>query len=197
MQCSGLMNREPVFKCKECGNSGLYREERYDWFQPLVGSLECRCGKTNDDAAIRTYKLTTRRIEANELVDCHYFGRRIADEEVNKTIDDLFEEVQCEYCLENAKEEDWIDRPEEPNDIHGPYADNLEVYVRCAGCGREIEFGWDNPPSPLANILGVERCWVYPVECSDFDPTHCWPDNKYKERWIERGWHGKARDERQ
>jgi hypothetical protein len=54
-----------------------------------------------------------------------------------------------------------------------------KFYVHCAGCDREIEFGWSHP-----NRGGR----IFPVECSDFLPEEVWPDPKYVEVWRQRGW---------
>jgi hypothetical protein len=54
-----------------------------------------------------------------------------------------------------------------------------KFYVNCAGCDREIEFGWSQP-----NRGGR----IYPVECSDFISKEVWPDPKYVEVWRQRGW---------
>jgi hypothetical protein len=58
-----------------------------------------------------------------------------------------------------------------------------EFYVNCAGCDREIEFGWSQP----------ERGGrIYPVECSDFVPGECWPEPRYGEAWKQKHWLSKT-----
>jgi hypothetical protein len=59
-----------------------------------------------------------------------------------------------------------------------------KFYVNCAGCDREIEFGWSQP-----NRGGR----IYPVECSDFVPEEVWADPKYMDVWQQRGWLRKGR----
>jgi hypothetical protein len=54
-----------------------------------------------------------------------------------------------------------------------------EIYVNCGNCDREIEFGWSHPD---------RRGLIYPVEFSDFDPSTIWPDPKYVDVWLQRGW---------
>jgi len=54
-----------------------------------------------------------------------------------------------------------------------------QFYVNCAGCDREIEFGWSQP-----NRDGR----IFPVECSDFVPGKYWPDFKYFDSWQQKGW---------
>lgn len=54
-----------------------------------------------------------------------------------------------------------------------------EFYVNCAGCDREIEFGWSQP----------ERGGrIFPVESSDFVPGDCWPEPRYWAAWQQRHW---------
>ncbi len=62
---------------------------------------------------------------------------------------------------------------------HGSYPIGDKFYVNCAGCDREIEFGWSQP-----NRGGG----IYPIECSDFIPEKVWPDPKYMNVWQQRGW---------
>jgi hypothetical protein len=52
-----------------------------------------------------------------------------------------------------------------------------EFYVNCAGCDREIEFGWEKP-----NRGGG----IFPVECSDFIAGEIWPEPRYSERWLQK-----------
>lgn len=49
----------------------------------------------------------------------------------------------------------------------------------CAGCDREIEFGWSAP-----NRGGG----IFPVECADFSPKGLWPEPRYLDAWQQRGW---------
>lgn len=56
---------------------------------------------------------------------------------------------------------------------------NDRFYVRCAGCDREIEFGWSQP-----NRGGH----IFPVECADFNPAGIWPEPRYLNAWQKRGW---------
>jgi hypothetical protein len=54
-----------------------------------------------------------------------------------------------------------------------------EFYVNCAGCDREIEFGWSQPDR------GGQ---IFPVECSDFNPGEIWPEPRYLESWQQKHW---------
>ena len=84
-------------------------------------------------------------------------------------------EVQCYNCLNDASDEDWIVEIEH-SDID---EESVECFLRCAGCFREIEFGWSHPERG-------GRIW--PAECSDFNPWKSWPEPRYREKWLERGW---------
>ena len=96
-------------------------------------------------------------------------------EEIEKIEEEGDYEVQCYNCLNSASDEDWV--------VEIGYSDideeSMECYVRCAGCNREIEFGWSHPERG-------GRIW--PVECSDFNPWKSWPKPRYREKWLERGW---------
>ncbi len=52
-------------------------------------------------------------------------------------------------------------------------------YVNCAGCDREIEFGWSQP-----NRSGL----IFPTECSDFNPKGIWPEPRYLDSWHKKHW---------
>lgn len=70
--------------------------------------------------------------------------------------------------------------PEE-YEIHEPESNpgNDRFYVNCAGCDREIEFGWSQP-----NRGGR----IFPVEYADFNPKGIWPEPRYLDAWQQRGW---------
>jgi hypothetical protein len=56
-----------------------------------------------------------------------------------------------------------------------------EFYVFCAGCDREIEFGWSRPD---------RQGRIWPVEAGDFNPEQTWPETRYREAWAARDWLG-------
>jgi len=171
-------DEQPTFKCRECGATGLYVEWRYDTVEPCTGYLECQCGKRLEAAAERWYKAKTSHILCVELRDCHYWYHELNHRVIMREMEDLDVEVLCSLCSEKAQEQDWVDTVDDERS----YRTNDDFYVRCAGCHREIEFGW----------TGAERIW--PVECSDFDSRRCSPYPRYEEKWRERGWWGKTSD---
>jgi hypothetical protein len=80
-----------------------------------------------------------------------------------------------EYTKDNSSS-----RPEEyeifePEDNPG----NDMFYVNCAGCDREIEFGWSQPKRGGG---------IFPAECSDFNPEGIWPEPRYLDAWQKKGW---------
>jgi hypothetical protein len=109
-------------------------------------------------------------LEADHLWDFEY-KEKIALESDN--------EVEREDLRELA-EDDSGSEPEE-YEIFEPEDDpeSDEFYVNCAGCDREIEFGWSQP-----NRGGR----IYPVECSDFIPGKDWPEPRYLASWQQRHW---------
>jgi hypothetical protein len=77
-------------------------------------------------------------------------------------------------------EDDSTSNPEEYEIIEqesDPESD--EFYVNCAGCDREIEFGWSQP-----NRGGR----IFPAECSDFIPGEVWPEPRYLDSWQQKHW---------
>ena len=80
---------------------------------------------------------------------------------------DLYEEELSSYPNEKTYDEPIIDKESE------------EFYVYCHGCDHEKEFGWSRPDRGGT---------IWPVECSDFDPRKCWPEPKFRDSWIEKGW---------
>lgn len=80
-----------------------------------------------------------------------------------------------EYTKDNSSSKPEEYEIFEPRDNPG----NDKFYVNCAGCDREIEFGWSR-----FNRGGG----IYPVECSDFIPRKFWPEPRYLDSWQKKGW---------
>ena len=62
---------------------------------------------------------------------------------------------------------------------------NDKYFVNCAGCDREIEFGWSAP-----NRGGG----IFPVESPDFIPGNIWPEPRYLESWHQKHWLNQDKD---
>ena len=69
----------------------------------------------------------------------------------------------------------------EDNEIYEPQDNpgNDMFFVNCAGCDREIEFGWSQPDRGGR---------IYPAECSDFIPEKIWPEPRYLDSWQQKHW---------
>ncbi len=77
--------------------------------------------------------------------------------------------------------DDDFDSEPEDYEIFEPEDDpeNDEFYVNCAGCDREIEFGWSEPDRGGR---------IFPAECSDFVPGEYWPEPRYWDSWQQKHW---------
>jgi hypothetical protein len=77
--------------------------------------------------------------------------------------------------------EDDSDSEPEEYEVFEPENDSEsdEFYVNCAGCDREIEFGWSQPDRGGR---------IFPVECTDFVPGKFWPEPRYFDSWQQKHW---------
>ena len=104
---------------------------------------------------------------------------RFNDREKIEKEDDEEDEVERGDFGEFA-EDDSASKPEEFEIFEqesDPESD--EFYVNCAGCDREIEFGWSQPDRGGR---------IFPVECPDFIPGECWPEPRYWDSWQQKHW---------
>lgn len=165
-----------AFNCKDCGSEDLIVEIEYGITEEFENTLECSCDEDNDFAARRTYSVTTYYREINELEEDHHIGAVLESEILDEDEQEESEfEVQCHNCLEEASESDWTIKTIS-SEID---EDSKEFYVRCRGCDREIEFGWSHPGRG-------GRIW--PLESKEFNPWKCWPEPRYYDNWLKRGW---------
>jgi len=115
------------------------------------------------------FKFPLKHMSDNDLeTDLNYVAREIVEEaeEIETIEEELDDQVECYNCLEDAGEQSWtteVESSEIDEDSH-------EFYVHCAGCDREIEFGWSHPGRG-------GRIW--PAECNDFNPWKSWPEPRY------------------
>ena len=77
--------------------------------------------------------------------------------------------------------EDDSDSEPEEYEVFEPENDSEsdEFYVNCAGCDREVEFGWSQPDRGGR---------IFPVECTDFVPGKFWPEPRYFDSWQQKHW---------
>ena len=170
-----LPKPELIFKCKHCGSTELYVERESAIKKEYVDTLECTCKLSNEFAAQRIYTVTTRYQERMELEDYHRIGQVFDEvENLGSEKEEIGYDVGCCVCYEDG-EEVWSTKMKS-SEIE---EDSIEVYVRCTGCDQEIEFGWSHPGRG-------GRVW--PAKCSGFNPWLCWPEPRYYDKWIEKGW---------
>ncbi len=172
----------PLFTCKKCGGHDLLVKFYTTTVTRQVYGQPCKCGEGEGGLAYR------REIQITEIyLDCYFLDdehrpgwRRIARDYCEDEMEELKEEVEeeeleeeilCEKCFDPYEEGELIEETEE--DI------SEEIYVVCAKCGREIEFGWSHPG-------GAGRIW--PAEAKDFNPYLTWPEPRYRKTWVKRGW---------
>lgn len=101
-------------------------------------------------------------------------------EKITKAENDEGNRLDYRGDFSEYKNDNAISKPED-YEIHDPQGNpgNDAFYVNCAGCDREIEFGWAKPD----RIGGI-----YPAECSDFNPEGIWPEPRYLSSWHEKHW---------
>jgi hypothetical protein len=95
------------------------------------------------------------------------------EEEAGDQMD--YRQVFSEYAKDTSISKPADYEIYEPQDNPG----NDIFYVNCAGCDREIEFGWSQ-----ADRGGR----IFPAECSDFIPEKLWPEPRYLNSWHEKHW---------
>lgn len=73
--------------------------------------------------------------------------------------------------LDSYTANDYVNDPETYEETEEVVdEDSHEFFVNCAGCNREIVFGWSHPGRG-------GRIW--PIECTDFIPGLSWFDPRY------------------
>jgi hypothetical protein len=111
-------------------------------------------------------------LDANHLWSFE-FKEKIEKEKVKDDEDEQWDFREYTRDDSSSKPEEY--EIYEPEDNPG----NDRFYVNCAGCDREIEFGWSQP-----NRGGR----IFPAECSDFIPGVYWPEPRYLDSWQQRHW---------
>lgn len=171
------MNKE-FFTCKYCGCNELLVKEYYKVAKSLIATQDCKCGGSENGLAYQSnYTLYIPGVDFYRLNHDYRFDETAEEyqEEVEDPhIEDFNVNIYCRYCY-NPKgcfEVHEVD----PLDIE---VGDIEFYVVCASCGREIEFGW---------TYSGREAFIWPVECADFDPCNCIPEPRYKDKWLKRGW---------
>jgi len=100
----------------------------------------------------------------------HYdFKEKIEKEEDNEAERGDFGEFAEDDSDSEPEGHEVFERDDDP--------ESDEFYVNCAGCDREIEFGWSQPDRGGR---------IFPVECSDFIPGEYWPEARYLDSWRQK-----------
>lgn len=120
------------------------------------------------------------------LLEANHLWRFEFKEKLTKAANDEVSRLDYRGDFFKYKNDNAISKPED-YEIHEPTGNpgNDMFYVNCAGCDREIEFGWAQP-----NRVGG----IFPAECSDFNPEEIWPEPRYLNSWHEKHWLGTETD---
>lgn len=174
------MEEKKFFTCRECGGNQLLVKEYYRVANLVTEVQRCDCGESGNGISYQK-----EYVVFEPGVDYYYLGNNHRfDEEANELneeylevdgheVDNMDVRIYCKSCYyRGGKKEIQYD----PLDIE---VGDVEFFVVCAGCGREIEFGW---------TYSGRDALIWPVECTDFDPRKCSPEPRYRPKWIERGW---------
>ena len=166
---------EFVFACKDCGADELVVECYRTYVTEIVETLACECGEILDDPAAEYTNYASETIREYGTLDEEHRWKAEDTEKLESETEEGEHLVHCAQCLNDASAEDW-ERSEGESEVDD---DSIEFYVCCAGCDREIEFGWSHPDRG-------GRIW--PAESSDFNPWKSWPEPRYRESWLKKGW---------
>lgn len=162
------------FKCNDCGSDELIVECYYDVLESCEDYLPCWCGEQDVAATLRYVNIHSYR-EQGVLGEWHRWEWEEGEEIDSVAREEEELEVICADCYEEAEKSNWEMGEVGREDDESSY----EFYVRCAGCDREIEFGWSHPDRG-------GRIW--PVETDDFNPWLSWPEPRYRDAWRDKGW---------
>jgi len=170
-------NGKAFFTCKECGSNNIEVVHSWETITHYRESVPCGCEVPNRYAYQRIYRKTLESYRCGWLSDYHCVEDWDRPDSIDGDTEDDQKDTLCEKCLDDALYDQSLTETEELENRRLPGTDTWEV--RCGGCRRELEFGWESPD------LGGR---IFPVECDDFDPDKLYPEPRYEEAWKERGW---------
>jgi hypothetical protein len=168
-----MKKKNSPFRCIECGSSNFDVIKEFLSGFSYIESYPCHCGRASQ-AATRECIERAFYQSIGLLKEDHRFS--LDDTEKIEKIATQNEEfdIVCHECFNEAVEGDLkVEARKEARE------EDVEFYVRCAQCGREIEFGWSQPDR------GGE---IWPVDSRDFEPQKIWPEPRFSENWVKRGW---------
>lgn len=161
------------YRCQGCGGPDFYVEHALGVTETLRIWLDDEHGQC---IASRIEAVHVRRVRAANLTSDHTIEWEDADEAVENAEREVLElEVHNPALAEAASGADW--RAETLSIVDDDESE--EFSVCCARCQREIPFGWSQP-----NRGGQ----IWPVESADFDPRFIWPELRFADEWLRRGW---------
>lgn len=164
----------PGYCCEHCDHDefAVHRASRTSC--DVTTTLECSCEASEGIAATVVERFHHQRHHYEALNDEHRTEPGDFDSEDELLSREVVErEITCDNCWATSSSEDCSDDEGEEEEL------SAEVFVLCGRCGHEVEFGWSHPDRG-------GRIW--PCESADFDPRLCWPEPRYAEDWVKRGW---------
>lgn len=119
-------------------------------------------------------------------LEANHLWRFEFKEEIKKAEEDEVDRLDYRRDFGVYGDDNSISKPED-YEIHELRSNpgNDMFYVNCAGCDREVEFGWSQPD---------RRGRIFPAECSDFIPEEVWPEPRYLDSWHKKHWLGSGTD---
>ncbi len=169
-----MKSRSKLYRCIECGHTHFDVIKEFLSGFSYLESYPCRCGKARP-AATRECIERAFYQSVGTLHESHHYTLEETDKiEKIATRNQEFD-IFCPDCFNEASEGDLqVEARKESQE------EDVAYYVRCAQCGREIEFGWSEP-----NRGGG---LIWPVESVDFQPENIWPEPRFADLWVKRGW---------
>jgi hypothetical protein len=165
--------------CESCRGREFFVECTFQRSETRRATLACTCGARHKYAARRTRRSTHVCREVYPLGEDHELGHAVAgtlEKLEGGTDEDLEREVVCARCFEAATDDQWDPQTIADSDVARTA---LEYWVRCRACHHEVEFGWSQPDR------GGQ---VWPCESADFQPLSSFPEPRYAQAWMARGW---------
>lgn len=163
------------FTCKDCGGHDLLVKEYYKVARSITELQNCSCGKSENGLAYeRNYILYTPGVDFYHLNRDHRLevANEFEEELDGSEVDEVEVNVYCKNCYNPFGE------CHQDSDLLNLEVGDVEFFVVCGHCGREIEFGWTFPRRDAL---------IWPVECTDFG-WDCIPEPRYRDEWASKSW---------
>jgi hypothetical protein len=113
-------------------------------------------------------------------LDANHLWRFEFKEKIEKKSEDQEDRADYRWAFGKYKNDNAISKPADYEIYELQVNPGNDIFcVTCAGCDREIEFGWSQPNR------GGE---IFPTEFSDFNPKGIWPEPRYLDSWHKKHW---------